>query len=63
MWRVLSEKKYEESRTRMVGAGGREVWTFRAVGRGECKIGLKYVRPWEKDVPPVREAVFQVIVK
>ncbi len=59
----LIESRYELPDTKLLGAGGREVWTFNAVGKGKTKISLKYVRPWEKDVPPVKEAVFTVVVE
>lgn len=59
----LVGSRYELADTKLIGAGGREVWTFKAVGKGKAEIGLKYVRPWEKDVPPVKEAVFTVVVE
>ena len=46
-----------------VGVGGHEVWTFQATGQGQTAIALQYLRPWEKDVPPIRTNVFTVIVK
>lgn len=53
--------RYEVPDTKLIGAGGREVWTFRAVGKGRTEIRLKYVRPWEMGVPPVKAVVFHVI--
>jgi inhibitor of cysteine peptidase len=47
----------------LAGVGGHELWTFKAVGRGQTEIALKYVRPWEKDQPPAATNVFTVIVK
>ena len=47
----------------LVGAGGREVWTFQAVGPGSALISLHYVRPWEKDKPPVRSRSLEVQVR
>lgn len=47
----------------IVGAGGKEVWTFVAVAAGETAISLKYVRPWEKENPPASEATYKVIVR
>ena len=46
-----------------VGAGGEEKWTFLAIKKGSAKISLKYVRPWEKDKPPVEEKTFLVRVR
>lgn len=73
-WRLAEHKKgivekvsntYVPSKTegRMVGSGGIEEWTFKAIAKGKVIIVLEYVRPWEKDVPPVKRAVYQVIVK
>jgi predicted secreted protein len=45
-----------------VGAGGRDVWTFDAVGRGTTTITLVYRRPWEKATPPARTHVVNVRV-
>lgn len=49
--------------TRLVGAGGSEIWTFKAVGRGRTMVRLKYIRPWEKDVPPVAIAAYDIHVQ
>jgi inhibitor of cysteine peptidase len=45
------------------GAGGWEIWTFDAISRGKMKISFKYSRAWEKDVPPVKTADFEVFVE
>ena len=54
---------YQAPATGLIGAGGQEIWTFRAVGRGQTVIQLKYVRPWEKDAPPAETASYQVTVR
>ncbi|MDD2335985.1 MAG: protease inhibitor I42 family protein [Geobacteraceae bacterium] len=46
-----------------LGSGGVDTWTFRAVGKGRALIFLKYARSWEKDVEPIRQAVFVVEVR
>ena len=60
---VSSEYVAKKAETAMTGVGGKEIWTFKAVGKGKTEVVFKYVRPWEKDVPPAREAAFTVIVK
>ena len=63
---VSSKYEMEEPKnleTGYVGVGGHEYWTFKAVGKGTTLIELMYVRPWEKDVPPVEAAVFRIRVK
>ena len=59
----LVGSEYVPSRTDLVGAGGTEKWTFRAVKKGTTRLSLKYVRPWEKDKPAVEEKTFLVRVK
>jgi inhibitor of cysteine peptidase len=53
---------YQRPETRLVGAGGQEVWTFKAAGEGRTDIALKYVRPWETNVPPVQTTNFVVVI-
>jgi inhibitor of cysteine peptidase len=55
--------EYTPPDTKLVGAGGKEVWIFEAVGRGTTEISLKYARPWEKDVPPAKSVTFKVNVE
>jgi inhibitor of cysteine peptidase len=46
----------------LVGAPGEYRFTFKAVGLGTTAVGLKYVRPWEKDKPPAATATVNVTV-
>ena len=46
-----------------VGAGGNELWLFRAVGPGNSSVALSYVRPWETSVSPSRVAVAIISVR
>jgi inhibitor of cysteine peptidase len=55
--------EYREPETALIGAGGKEVLSFEAAGKGTTDISLKYVRPWEKDVPPAKTVTFRVTVK
>jgi predicted secreted protein len=57
------ETEYREPDAGLVGAGGKEVLTFEAVGKGSAEISLKYVRPWEKNVPPAKTVTFRVNVE
>jgi inhibitor of cysteine peptidase len=59
----LVGSEYRNSTNPMVvGAPGEEVWTFRAVALGRAMINLQYVRPWEKNVAPVKTATYAVEV-
>ena len=51
--------KYEPS-SNTPGSGGRYVWTFRAVSQGKSNITMKYLRPWEKDIEPIKKQVFSI---
>jgi inhibitor of cysteine peptidase len=49
------------STTPVVGAGGTEVFTFKAAGTGTATLTLEYRRPFEPGVPP--EQTFSVTVE
>ena len=55
--------EYIAAQTGLVGSGGREIWSFRAICPGKTNISFKYIRPWEKDVPPAKNLTFNVAVK
>ncbi len=46
-----------------VGVGGNEVWTFKAVKKGEAVISLEYDRAWEKAKPANRVKIVRVIAE
>lgn len=56
------ETRYETGNMGRAGAPGVEIWTFKALKVGETKIKLKYVRPWEKGIPPVKICIFDVTI-
>jgi inhibitor of cysteine peptidase len=47
-------KDYVEPDASVVGAAGKEVWQFQAVGAGNTQIVLQYNRPWETGVPAAK---------
>jgi inhibitor of cysteine peptidase len=47
----------------VVGSGGTEEWTFKAIAKGETKLIFQYIRPWEKDKQPEKETIYTIIVK
>ena len=53
---------YQTGRIPLAGAGGTELFRFRAVGPGKTTLRLEYVRPWEKGVPAVKQYALLVIV-
>jgi predicted secreted protein len=60
---MFSGNQYRSSTQGRLGSGGVDTWTFKAVGKGRALIFLRYARSWEKDVEPIRQAVFVVEVR
>jgi inhibitor of cysteine peptidase len=52
----------QDSPAGLVGAGGTEIWRFRATKAGRQILRMAYVRPWEKGVAPVKIVSFSVVV-
>jgi inhibitor of cysteine peptidase len=46
----------------VVGGGGTDTFTFKAVGKGTTTISFAYARPWES-VPPAKTRTITVTVK
>ena len=59
----LMRSEYVPDKTDLVGSGGKSIWTFKVVRSGKTQISFKYIRPWEKDIPPVKEAVYIVDIQ
>jgi len=60
----VTEIRYEPSNgKRLAGAGGKQTWMFRALCAGNAVIDFEYLRPWEKDIPPVKKVRFAVTVR
>lgn len=55
--------EYVPDKTGLVGSGGKSIWTFKAVQAGKAQLPFKYIRPWEKDAPPVKNAVYIVNIQ
>ncbi len=60
---VQTSHEYITNKTSKIidGAGGREVWTYKAAGSGTTIINLAYSRVWES-IPPAKTFVIKVIV-
>jgi len=59
----LEKTEYLPHETRLIGAGGIEKWTFTALKEGKTVIFLKYVRPWESNVPPAQIRTFLITIE
>jgi inhibitor of cysteine peptidase len=60
---TLISSEFRRADSPMSGASGKQIWTFKAVGKGGTNIAFKYVRPWEKDTPPAKTASVGVTVR
>lgn len=47
----------------MVGAGGNQVWKFRALRSGEQLLRFEYRRPWEKDAAAGQISTYRITVR
>ena len=61
--KVSNEYERDQANGNLVGSGGIEVWTFKAIKKGSLILKFQYARPWEKDVPPIEETNYQITVK
>lgn len=59
----LVSSEYLPDKTELVGAGGKQIWVFKALNAGKTAVSFKYVRPWEKNIQPEKEESFVVIIK
>ena len=52
-----------KSDSMLIGSGGTDTWTFKAVGSGKTHLTLIYHRTWEKDIPPLETFELDIEVK
>ncbi|MCU0652427.1 MAG: protease inhibitor I42 family protein [Candidatus Omnitrophica bacterium] len=48
--------------SKLMGAAGKEEWSFLALKPVKANIYFKYVRSWEKGIAPAKEATFTVLI-
>ncbi len=56
-------KQSETSEPPLVGAGGWEIFRFKAISAGQMTLQLVYHRPWEEGVEPLKTFSLQVVVR
>ena len=58
----LAKKEYKEDNAKgVVGAGGKQYFTFEALKAGQTQVTLNYKRAWENE--PIEKKVFNVSIK
>jgi inhibitor of cysteine peptidase len=61
----MGEAEFKPSETGeppLVGAGGWEIFRFKAISAGQTSLKLVYHRPWEEGVEPTKTFSIQVVV-
>lgn len=58
----VGEPFYTQEKS-VMGGGGAEYWTFRAIRAGKKELRFEYRRPWERDKPPAKVLTFPVLVR
>lgn len=58
-----TDHKYQPPATPVPGAGGKEVWTFKALKAGKSTISLEYRRPFEPTAAPAKTFTLTVTVR
>ncbi len=46
----------------IVGSGGIQIFTFKAIKPGKTVIMMQYQRPWAETVPPLKEVRYNLII-
>ena len=62
----MGEAEFKSSETGgppLVGAGGWEIFRFKAISAGQTSLKLVYHRPWEEGVEPLKTFSLQVVVR
>ena len=62
----MGEAEFKPSETGeppLVGAGGWEIFRFKALSTGQTSLKLVYHRPWEEGVEPLKTFSLQVVVR
>lgn len=55
--------EYIAPQSTLVGAGGKEEWTFKGLKKGTSTISMEYSRSWETGTPPAETFDLTVVVK
>lgn len=55
--------KYENSSDNQAGSAGKYIFTFKALKPCNTSVLMKYLRPWEQGVDPIKTQTFNISVK
>ena len=58
-----TDQKYQAPATPIAGAGGKEVWTFKALKAGNSMISMEYRQPFNPSATPAKRFTLTVVVQ
>ena len=58
-----TDNEYETPTSGLVGAGSKEVWTFKALNAGTTTLSMEYSQPWEGGQKGAKSFTLTVVVK
>ena len=58
-----TDHKYQPPASPIPGAGGKEVWTFKALKAGNSTISMEYSRPFEQNAAPAKTFSLTLVVQ
>ncbi|MDD5288208.1 MAG: protease inhibitor I42 family protein [Dehalococcoidales bacterium] len=58
-----TDNKYEAPNTGLIGAGGKEIWNFKALKEGKSTLTMEYSQPWAGGQKGAKSFSLTVIVK
>jgi inhibitor of cysteine peptidase len=58
-----TDSKYETPTSGLVGAGSKEVWTFKGLNAGTTTLSMEYSQPWEGGQKGAKSFTITVVVK
>jgi inhibitor of cysteine peptidase len=61
--RLIEQKFVEPVAGAHLGAGGEEVWTFKAVGKGKTELSMEYSEPWEGGIKAAKTFRLTIVVE
>jgi len=56
---ISNEYSADKSGEAVVGSGGKFIFTFEALTKGEAELIFSYLRAWEVDTPAAKTAVYR----
>jgi inhibitor of cysteine peptidase len=60
---IKKEYKPQQTKPGLIGAGGIDLFTFKALKKGKTTLVIEYVRPWEKPLQPVRTISYPITIQ